>query len=117
MTRNYPRWIQSAYHLCRPLLRLLEKTPAEGAATTLFLASHVVDTSTRTRTAATTAATTASTGGGGGGGGGGREASSGRYWVNSQSCLLPKCADSTLGCQLLWELSERLTDTASALTD
>ena len=90
VTRNYPALVRCMYRACRPLMRLLEKSPAEGAFTTLHLAAQIAAI--------------------GGGGEVQDSAGSGHYWVNSARRPLPKCAEDTVGRARLWDLSVMLSE-------
>ena len=84
VTRNFSAPIRLAYWLSQPLMRLLEKTPAEGARTTVHVATAPeLD-------------------------------CGGRYFVHCAALPLPAGALDVPACERLWELSERLTKTTGA---
>jgi hypothetical protein len=85
VTRNFSSVLKLGYWLSQPLMRLVEKSPAEGAYTSVHVA---------------TAPELRGVGG--------------KYFVHCTAVQMPAAAENVEQCERLWELSEALTVKAGA---
>ena len=85
VTRNFALLVKLGYWLSQPLMRLLEKSPAEGAYTSIHVATAPE-----------------------------LQGVSGQYFVHCAAVEMPAVAQQEASCERLWELSETLTVKATA---
>ena len=85
VTRNFASIVKLGYWLSQPLMRLIEKSPAEGAYTSIHVATAPE-----------------------------LQGVSGQYFVHCAAVEMPAAAQQEESCERLWGLSEDLTAKAAA---
>lgn len=83
VTRNFSALVRLGYWVSQPLMRLVEKSPAEGAYTSVYVATAPE-----------------------------LQGIGGKYFVHCSPVQMPAAAEHVEQCEKLWELSQSITEKA-----